>query len=90
MIKWVRYKHAIAAPLQDDDGTLTVGQLAERFGVSRHVVYYWIERGLVDARHHKRGTPYRISLQDDRARRLQVWVVNSSRIAARRHSEHAL
>lgn len=90
MIKWVRYKHAIAAPLRDDDGTLTVDQLAEQFGVSRHVVYYWIERGLVVAHHHKRGTPYRISLQDDQTRRLNAWVADSSRIAAQRHSEPAL
>ena len=39
-------------------GELTVNQIAEKFGVSLHVVYYWIERKVISARRLNRGTRY--------------------------------
>ena len=41
---------------------LTVEQVMERFGVSRHVVYYWIERGHVERRDVGRQDEYRRAL----------------------------
>ena len=62
MIQWVRYKHRIKGPQLKHSEELTVEQVMETFGVSRHVVYYWIERGHVEARQLKPGMPYWIRL----------------------------
>jgi Helix-turn-helix domain len=35
--------------------TLTVNQVCDRYGVSMHVVYYWIERGHISAQQRKPG-----------------------------------
>ena len=90
MIQWVRYKHRIKGPQLKHPDELTVEQVMERFGVSRHVVYYWIERGHVEARQLKPGTPYWVSLDTEQEQMLADWVRNSSRIPALQHSETAL
>ena len=46
MIRWIRYRHKISAAVLKHPQELTVQQITERFGVSIHVVYYWIERGM--------------------------------------------
>jgi hypothetical protein len=89
MIQWVRYKHRIKGPQQDHPDDLTVEQVMERFGVSRHVVYYWIEREHLEARQRKPGTPYWIRLDTATEQRLSEWVKTSSRIPARRNTETA-
>jgi DNA invertase Pin-like site-specific DNA recombinase len=90
MVKWVRYKHAIAGPQLKHPDELTVDQMMKKFAVSRHVVYYWIERGVVDARQLKRGTPYWIRLDATKEQALIEWVENSSRIPVNSHTETAL
>jgi DNA invertase Pin-like site-specific DNA recombinase len=90
MIQWVRYKHRIKGPQLKYPDELTVEQVMERFGVSRHVVYYWIERGHVEARQRRPGTPYWIRLDTEQEQRLADWVKNSSRIPALQDSETAL
>jgi len=50
MIKWIRYKYAIPPTCLMRRDELTVQQLAKRLRVSTHVVYYWIERRIVEAR----------------------------------------
>ena len=79
MISWIRYKHRIPAPLPPA-GTLTVGQVRQRYGVSLWVVHYWIERGIVSAVHRKRNTPYAITINVDVDRRLREWVANSGHL----------
>jgi hypothetical protein len=79
MISWIRYKHRIPGPLPPA-GTLTVGQVRQRYGVSLWVVHYWIERGIVSAVHHKRNTPYAITINADVDRRLREWVANSGHL----------
>jgi hypothetical protein len=79
MISWIRYKHRIPGPLPPA-GTLTVGQVRQRYGVSLWVVHYWIERGIVSAVHHKRNTPYAITINADVDRRLRQWVANSGHL----------
>jgi len=79
MISWIRYKHRIPSPLPPA-GTLTVGQVRQRYGVSLWVVHYWIERGIVSAVHHKRNTPYAIIINADVDRRLRKWVANSGHL----------
>jgi hypothetical protein len=90
MIKWVRYKHAIPRPQLQRPDELTVDQMMAKFDVSRHVVYYWIERGHVEARQLKPGTPYWISLDAEKEQALSEWVKNSSRIANGHDSETPL
>ena len=50
IVAWIRYTHRIPAPVLRLPGELTVNQIAEKFGVSLHVVYYWIERKVISAR----------------------------------------
>ncbi len=80
MIRWVRYKHAIPSPPAADADGLSVEQMMIKFGVSRHVVYYWIERGHVSAHQRKPGTPYWIHLDSGDEQRLAEWVASSSRL----------
>ena len=90
MIQWVRYKYRIKGPQLKCPDELTVEQVMARFGVSRHGVYYWIERGHLEARQLKPGTPYWISLDTEQEQMLVDWVRNSPRIPALQHSETAL
>jgi len=61
MISWIRFKHRIPAHTWPP-GTLSVNEVCERYGVSMHVVYYWIERGHVSAHQRKPGVPYAITI----------------------------
>jgi DNA invertase Pin-like site-specific DNA recombinase len=80
MIAWIRYKHRIPAPSHRPAG-LTVRQIAEKFGVSSHVVYYWIDRGVLPARQEKPNQPYGITLSPEQTAELTRWVRESNRIA---------
>ena len=59
---------------------LTVQQVAERFGASPNVVYYWIDRGVIRARRLNAGMPYWITLNETDEQKLRDWVRNSCRI----------
>jgi DNA invertase Pin-like site-specific DNA recombinase len=76
MIKWLRHKHQIPAP-PPPDGTLSVRQVCDTYGVSHWVVYYWIEIGLVSAGRRKPTTPYAITITDKVDNRLREWIANS-------------
>jgi hypothetical protein len=80
MISWIRYKHRISGPSRPA-GTLTIGEVCERYGVSMYVVYYWIERGHVTAHQRKPGAPYAITITDTTDGTLREWIANSSRIS---------
>jgi DNA invertase Pin-like site-specific DNA recombinase len=80
MIKWIRYRHRIAAPVLKRPEELTVAQTAARFGVSPNVVYYWIERGMIRARKLNRGSPHWISIDPDKDAELREKVRQSTRI----------
>jgi DNA invertase Pin-like site-specific DNA recombinase len=79
MIRWIRYKYRIPGP-PIPAGTLNVRQLRNRYGVSMWVVYYWIDRGLIDARRKKPGLPYAITITEETDRKLQHWVANSAHL----------
>lgn len=76
MIKWLRYKHRISAPLPPPD-TLNVRQVGDRYGVSLWVVHYWIDRGVITAQQHKPNAPYEISIDDQSDQLLRKWIANS-------------
>jgi DNA invertase Pin-like site-specific DNA recombinase len=79
-IKWVRYKYKIPAPDFRKPGELTVNEVMKKFGVSRHVVYYWINTKTINAQKLKAGAPFYISLNEAKENELREWVENSSRI----------
>lgn len=92
MIRWIRYRHKIPAASLKRSQELTVQQMAQHFGVSIHVVYYWIERGLIEARRLNAGSPYWITLCAEKEQELLAWVRRSSKIRndSREHSEAVL
>jgi hypothetical protein len=80
MIKWIRYRYQIPAAKLIRPEELTVQQVAERFAVSPNVVYYWIERGVIQTRRVNCGMPCWITLDETHEQKLRDWVRNSSRI----------
>ncbi len=80
MIKWIRHKHHIPVynPKRADE--LTVREVSEKFDVSPHVVYYWINNGVVKARQQKKGRPHWLTIDCQKQKELSQWVQNSSRI----------
>ena len=88
IICWIRYKHQISGPSRPP-GTLTVDEVCERYSVSMHVVYYWIERGHITAHQRKPGAPYAITIDDTMDRELREWVATSSRIPHRSQTQFA-
>ena len=93
MIQWIRYRYQIPRATLVRAEELTVHQVAERFGVSTHVVYYWIDHGVIQARRLNSGMPYWITLNESDEQKLRDWVCNSSRIqtsSSRRLEESAL
>ncbi|NET39869.1 MAG: hypothetical protein F6K19_49270 [Cyanothece sp. SIO1E1] len=73
MIKWLRYKHHIPACPTHRQGELTVKQVAQRYDVSTHVVYYWIETGILQAQKSPSGT-YRIVISESKNQELTAWI----------------
>ncbi|TIU23468.1 MAG: recombinase family protein, partial [Mesorhizobium sp.] len=78
MISWIRHKHRIPGP-SAPAGTLTVHQLAQRYGVSCGVVYYWIDLRVIPA-DRKAGKSYAITITETVDQRLRAWVSRSHRI----------
>ena len=79
MIKWLRYKHRIPAPLPAAN-SFNVHQLREKYGVSLWVVHYWIGRGVIVAQQRKRNAPYEINIDEETDQRLRDWVANSAHL----------
>ncbi len=86
-ISWIRYKHSIRAPNLKRSEELTVKEVASKFDVSAHVVYYWIERKMLKARKLNSGSPWWITLDHKTERKLLQWTESSPRIAKSRKSQ---
>jgi len=82
IIQWIRFRYRIPPPVLKRPEELTVHQIAQHFGVSENVVYYWIEHALLQARKLNAGSPYWITLNETDEHKLRDWVRNSSRIQA--------
>ena len=80
MVKWIRYRYQIPKARLVRPEELTVQEVAERFRVSPNVVYYWIDRGIIEARRLNAGSPYWITLDETDERKLRDRVRNSCRI----------
>ena len=72
MVKWLRYKHDILTCPTHRQGELTVKQVAQRYGVSIHIVYYWIETGVLQAQKSHSRT-YRIVISESKHQELTAW-----------------
>jgi DNA invertase Pin-like site-specific DNA recombinase len=80
IIQWVRWQHRIPPADLKRPEELTVREVAERFGTSDQVVYYWIEHGVIRSRRLHPGMPHWITLSDTDEQKLREWVRNSRRI----------
>jgi hypothetical protein len=80
MIQWIRFRYGITPPVLKKPEELTVQQVAQLFRVSDHVIYYWIQNAIVQARKLNAGSPYWITLSEIDHQKLQEWVHNSNRI----------
>lgn len=80
MIRWIRYRHRIPGPNLKRPEELTVKQVAKKFAVSVHVVYYWIERKVINARKANQGAPYWITIDPQKEKELIKLVRSSSKI----------
>jgi hypothetical protein len=80
MIKWIRYRYGLASPSLKRPDELTVQQLAHRLTVSAHVVYYWIERQVVQARKLDGRGPWWITLNPTKEQQLRDWVRTSGHL----------
>lgn len=86
IIRWIRWRYQIPAAQLKNPRELTVKQVAEQFGVSSHVVYYWIERGVIEARQLRHNTPHWITLNAGKTRQLNAWIKRSRKIQKLKHS----
>jgi DNA invertase Pin-like site-specific DNA recombinase len=80
MIQWIRFRYGIPPPVLKKPEELTVQQVAQLFGVSDHVVYYWIQHKIVQARKLNAGSPCWITLSEMDQQKLRDCVRNSNRI----------
>jgi DNA invertase Pin-like site-specific DNA recombinase len=80
MIQWIRYRYQIPKVTLARPEELTVEQVVKRFGVSPNVVYYWIDRNVIQARRLNAGAPYWITVDEADEQKLRDWVFNSRRI----------
>jgi hypothetical protein len=80
MVKWIRYRYEIPAISLKRPEEFTVPQVAKRFSVSNHVVYYWIERSVIEARQLDGRGPWWITLNAAKEQELREWVRNSGHL----------
>lgn len=78
-IQWIRYLHKIPAYSVPRQG-LTVKEVAERLAVSTHVVYYWLEHGMLKAQKRGPGYPWDILLDEQKEAELRQRVQESGHL----------
>jgi DNA invertase Pin-like site-specific DNA recombinase len=85
-VSWIRWRHRIRVTQLKNPDELTVKEVAKRFGVSTHVVYYWLERGMLTARRlHANGTLW-ITLSREKIAELGERVKTSVKLQKLKHS----
>ena len=72
------FRITIPAPLLKGPQEYTLKEVADKFGVTHHVVYYWIERGYVKARKITNASPWLIELSPEKEKELYIRVNNSA------------
>ena len=85
-VRWIRWKHKIPARQLKQPGELTVKEVARRFSISTHVVYYWLNRGVIAARQLQHNTPLWITMSADQARELRARIKRSTKMQKSKRS----
>jgi DNA invertase Pin-like site-specific DNA recombinase len=80
IIQWIRCRYRIPPAELKRPEELTVRQVAQRFGTSDQVVYYWIDHNVIGTRRVGPGMPHWITLNGPEEQQLREWVRNSRRI----------
>lgn len=88
-IQWVRYKHKIPSPNYQQSHELSVKEVSAKFGVSTHVVYYWIQRGVLASRRDIRSRLW-ITVDQNKEVELLQWIENSPRINTSKCQQHTI
>jgi DNA invertase Pin-like site-specific DNA recombinase len=83
MIRWIRYRYKIPAPVLKQPQELTVKELARRFHIGIGVVHYWIRGGHLETRKFNDTTPYWITITPEKEAELKAWIAASRRIKIR-------
>jgi DNA invertase Pin-like site-specific DNA recombinase len=78
-IKWIRYLHKIPAYSVPREG-ITVKDVADRLGVTTHVVYYWLEHGMLNAKKRGPGYAWDIYLDEEKEEELRKRVLESGHL----------
>jgi hypothetical protein len=89
IVRWIRWRYQIPPAALRRPEELTVQQVAQHFGVNAYVVYYWIERSLIQARQLNPRTPYWITLNGSDEQKLQERVRNSTKLQKGKVSPNA-
>ena len=89
MVRWIRWRHAIPAPMLKKVKELTVQEVAKRFDVSVNTVHHWIERKMIAARQLQSRAPYWVTLDERKERELRAWI-RQSRKAQSAHQRAAV
>jgi DNA invertase Pin-like site-specific DNA recombinase len=80
IVSWIRYKYSVPSAELKRPEELTVKQFSEKFGISLHVVYYWIAQGLLNVRRINSRAPYWIMLDSEKEKELRQKVFQSTKI----------
>ncbi|WP_410513121.1 hypothetical protein PaeBR_01210 [Paenibacillus sp. BR2-3] len=78
-IKWIRYSNKIPAFSLPRQG-FTVKEVAQRLEVSTHVVYYWLEHGMLQGQKIGPGLPWDIPLDEQIEIALRQRIQNSGHL----------
>ena len=89
IVRWIRWRYQIPPVQLQKPGELTVPEVAQRFGVNKYVVDFWIKRSLIQARRLNPRMPYWITLTGSDEQKLQDRVRNSTKLQKRRVSPNA-
>jgi hypothetical protein len=76
IVKGIRNKYKIPAPLVKGLQEYTLKEISDKFGVTNHMVYYWIERGYVKARKINKASRWLIELNSEKEKELYTRVDN--------------
>lgn len=79
-IRWIRWKYRIPAPTLKRPQELTVQAVAARLGVQPGVVYYWVNRGMIEARRLNNGAPLWITIDESKLKELCDHVSRSKKM----------
>lgn len=76
MIEWIRFKHRIPCSQPKAENEFTVAQVQQMFNISRHMVYYWIQRQYVVAQ-KKAHNHFLVTITPECKERLEQMIVTS-------------